>query len=83
MSYELKEVHLNNEAGEPIQLLGVDIFCGGSRVVGLVGGLSLMITTQASTLAYNENVRQAFLQGIVLTMSHCVITGSIPTVVDK
>lgn len=78
--YELREVHGGTEDNPTLD--GVDIYCGDSRAVGFRGGLSLMITTTAAACPNHQQLQQ-FLHGIVLAMSHCCITGSIPTVVDR
>lgn len=79
--YELREIHEGE--GESKRLVGVDIMCGPTRCAGFQGGLSMMITTINANFGSYHDRRQAFLHGIVLTMSHCAITGSIPTVVDR
>lgn len=77
--YTLREVV---DGGEKPTLIGVDVMSGESRAAGFKGGLSLMITTTHAALPSTQ-AQQAFLHGIVLAMSHCSITGSVPSVVDR
>lgn len=76
--YTLREIV---DGGEKPALIGIDVMCGESRAAGFKGGLSLMITTTHAALGVQA--QQAFLHGIVLAMSHCSITGSVPSVVDR
>lgn len=78
--YTLREVTAGE--GEAKSLVGVDVMCGETRAAGFRGGLSLMITTTFAGLPSTQ-AQQAFLHGIVLAMSHCAITGSVPAVVDR
>lgn len=61
--------------------VGAHIWCGDSLAAVFNGGLALTIIATVDN-SPNEQIRQAYLHGLVLAMSHCAITGSIPTVVD-
>lgn len=71
--YELTEL----KDGERFK--GVEITSNGRTVCELCGGISLVIAAQwAAMNGWEAKTQQAFLNGIVLAMSHCAITGKVP-----
>jgi hypothetical protein len=58
---------------------GIRISANGRTVVELKGGISIVIATEyAAQNTRPDYVKDAFLSGIVLAMSHCAITGQVP-----
>lgn len=78
--YDMREV--TEDVDGERRLVGVDIFCGTSRAAGFRGGMSMMLSATVANCRTTEHAQQ-FMHGAVLAMTHCCITGSIPTVVDR
>lgn len=63
--------------------IGLRITTNKSCVATIVGGLTETIWQAFLELDTYSEQQQAFLKGIALAMAHCVVTGAIPTIVDK
>ena len=66
------------EIKEDDRFVGVRILHETRMVAELRGGISLVIATQFAGTGGATLRQQDFLNGIVLTLSHCAITGQVP-----
>jgi hypothetical protein len=60
------------------RFVGVRILHGNRTVAELKGGISLVIATQFAAAKGATQRQQDMLNGMVLAMSHCAITGQVP-----
>jgi len=76
---EAKTEEIKTDEGSAFKIIGLRILCAGRLCCELNGGLCLTVqATHANLQSQWEARAQDFLHGIVLALSHCAITGSVP-----
>jgi hypothetical protein len=59
------------------KFIGLRISTNGRMVAELKGGVALTIAAQHAALPFNGK-KDAYLSDIVMAVTHCAITGSVP-----